>query len=279
MAVISSSSVLPGAGGISPPQRGECEVSARWQLSYVSSNRGYFLQGPGTLVECKLENMKDSLLQSPQAGGNGRAPLRTDLRCKLLERILNGKLSPGVRVNESRLAKGLRVSRTPLREALFQLERERFVRSDPDRGFSIEPISAREIRELYPMLWALECLALRLCGPRATLAVPSLTKLNNALRTTRNPKRALILDNSWHETLLASCPNRRLQDAIQGLRLAVRRYELLYMRELPLINVSVHQHQEIIRAVKEGDTALALDKLEENWRFSMEELLVRVGEP
>jgi DNA-binding FadR family transcriptional regulator len=82
-------------------------------------------------------------------------PLRADLRLKVLERILNGKLSPGVRVNESRLAKELGVSRTPLREALFQLEREGFVRSDRDRGFSVEPMSAREIRELYPMLWTL----------------------------------------------------------------------------------------------------------------------------
>lgn len=223
--------------------------------------------------------MKASLLQATKTAKNGRVPLRADLRLKVLERILSGKLSPGSRVNESRLAKELNVSRTPLREALFQLEREAFVRSDRDRGFSVEPMSGREIRELYPMLWTLECLALRLCGPRATLAVPSLTKLNNQLRTTRNPKRALILDNTWHETLLASCPNRRLQDHIQGLRLAIRRYELVYMRELPLINVSVHQHQEIIKAVKDGDTGLALEKLEENWHFSMQELLVRVGEP
>jgi len=223
--------------------------------------------------------MKASLSQATQTAKNGRVPLRADLRLKVLERILNGKLSPGSRVNESRLAKELNVSRTPLREALFQLEREGFVRSDRDRGFSVEPMSGREIRELYPILWTLECLALRLCGPRATLAVPSLTKLNNELRTTRKPKRALILDNTWHETLLASCPNRRLQDYIQGLRLGIRRYEFVYMREVPLINVSVHQHQEIIKAVKDGDTGLALEKLEENWRFSMEELLVRVGEP
>jgi DNA-binding GntR family transcriptional regulator len=223
--------------------------------------------------------MKASLLTTTQTAKNGRLPLRADLRLKVLERILSGKLSPGGRVNESRLAKELHVSRTPLREALFQLEREGFVRSDRDRGFSVEPMSAREIRELYPILWTLECLALRLCGPRATLAVPKLIKLNNKLHSTHNPKRALILDNSWHETLLASCPNRRLQDHIQGLRLAIRRYELVYMRELPLINVSVHQHQEIAKAVRDGDTALALDKLEENWRFSMDELLVRVGEP
>jgi DNA-binding GntR family transcriptional regulator len=223
--------------------------------------------------------MKASQLQATPTAKNGRVPLRADLRLKVLEQILNGKLSPASRVNESRLAKELNVSRTPLREALFQLEREGFVRSDRDRGFSVEPMSGREIRELYPILWTLECLALRLCGPRATLAVPSLTRLNNGLRSTRNPKRALILDNTWHETLLASCPNRRLQDYIQGLRLGIRRYELVYMREVPLINVSVHQHQEIIKAVKDGDTGLALEKLEENWRFSMEELLVRVGEP
>ena len=223
--------------------------------------------------------MKSSPLQAPRAPENGRTPLRTDLRLKVLDQILIGKLSPGGPVNESRLAKELSVSRTPLREALFQLEREGFVRSAKDRGFSIEPMSAREIRELYPMLWTLECLALRLCGPRITLAVPSLTRLNNELRNARAPKRALSLDGMWHETLLGSCPNARLRDAVLGLRLAIRRYETLYMQELALITVSIRQHQEIIKAIKDGNIAAALGKLEEHWRFGMEELLVRFGEP
>ena len=211
--------------------------------------------------------------------GSAQEPLRTDLRRKLLERILTGKLSPGARVKESILARELNVSRTPLREALFQLERDGFVRSDRDRGFSVEPISAREIRELYPMLWTLEGLALKLSGRRAALVVPKLIHLNNALRRSGEPKRALMIDSKWHESLLSSCPNHRLNETIASLRLAVRRYEIIYMRELTLIAVSVQQHQEIIDALKVAQTELALSKLEENWRFSMDELLVRLDEP
>jgi DNA-binding GntR family transcriptional regulator len=206
-------------------------------------------------------------------------PLRAKLRRTLLDRILHGQLSPGTRIKEVKVAAELKVSRTPLREALLQLERDGFVRSDRDRGFSVEPISPREIRELYPMLWTLEELALKLCGPRVALAIPELSRINKALQRSREPKRALLLDSRWHETLLESCPNRKLHETLASLRLAVRRYELVYMREVTLIAISVRQHLEIIEALKADKMELALNKLEENWRFSMDELLVRLGEP
>jgi DNA-binding GntR family transcriptional regulator len=206
-------------------------------------------------------------------------PLRTKLRRTLLDRIIHGQLPPGTRIKEVKVARELEVSRTPLREALLQLERDGFVRSDRDRGFSVEPISPREIRELYPMLWTLEELALRLSGPRVALAIPELSRINRALQRSRESKQALLLDNRWHESLLASSPNRKLRETLASLRLSVRRYELIYMREVTLVATSVRQHAEIIDALKNGNMDLALSKLQENWRFSMDELLVRLGEP
>ena len=209
-----------------------------------------------------------------------RAPLRDDLRQLLLDRILSGELPPGSRITESRLAAELGVSRTPLREALFHLESDGFVRSDLARGFSVAPLSVREVRESYPILQALESLALRSLGPLAASTTPELRRINEELAAAAgDPERGRLLDHQWHEALLAACPNRRLLDLIARLKETVSRYERLYMRDATLVAASVAQHLRIIGALEAGDFERAVREIEENWRFALEMLLVRLGEP
>jgi DNA-binding GntR family transcriptional regulator len=206
-------------------------------------------------------------------------PIRSDLRRIVLERIVRGELAPGVRIKESRLAEELGTSRTPLREALIKLEQEGFVRSELAHGFSVEPLSGREVRETYPLLWTLEGLALRSSGAALYPLLGELSRINTALANSREPEERLRLDTQWHETLLSTCPNRRLNGIIVGLRTAIRRYEHLFMSDAELVVESVHQHRQIIEALQVRDVERAERILTENWRVSMELLLVRLGEP
>jgi DNA-binding GntR family transcriptional regulator len=208
-----------------------------------------------------------------------QGPMRNDLRRVVLERIVRGELRPGDRIKESRLADELGASRTPLREALFSLEREGFVRSELARGFSVEPLSGREVREIYPILWTLEGLALRASVPLVYLLIDELSKLNSRFATNLRPDRAIEADTRWHETLLGSCPNRRLNQWLGALRATVRRYEYVYMRNPTLIAESIRQHQKIIDALMDNDIEAAVQRLTRNWQFGMEMLLVRLGEP
>jgi DNA-binding GntR family transcriptional regulator len=209
-----------------------------------------------------------------------RSPLREDIRQTVLERILSGELPPGSRITESRLATELGVSRTPLREALFNLESEGFVRSDLARGFSVAPLSVREVRESYPILQTLESLALRSIGALAEAAAPELRKINKELGAVAGDSaRGQLLDHQWHDALLAACPNRRLLDLIARLKETVSRYERLYMRDATLVAASVAQHLRVIEALEARDLDRAVRELEENWRFALETLLVRLGEP
>src|SRR5881396_1764111 len=116
------------------------------------------------------------------------APIRADLRRIVLERIVRGELAPGVRIKESRLAEELGTSRTPLREALINLEQEGFVRSELAHGFSVEPLSGREVRETYPILWTLEGLALRASGNAIYTLLGELTKINATLADSEEPE-------------------------------------------------------------------------------------------
>lgn len=204
-------------------------------------------------------------------------PLRADIRRQVLDQILHGKIAPGAHIIEATLASELNVSRTPLREALSQLEQEGFVTSSRDRGFFAAGMTEREVREIYPILSALESLALRLAGKGVLLSIEELTKINNQLKKTHKPKDSLVLDTRWHETLIAYCPNQRLKDFISYSRLIAWRYELIYMKEEKLIDVSFKQHAAIIEALEAGDTETATVRLEENWRFGMDVLLLRLN--
>jgi DNA-binding GntR family transcriptional regulator len=208
-----------------------------------------------------------------------RVPIRADLRRTVLERIVRGELAPGARIKESRLAEELGVSRTPLREVLINLEQEGFVRSELAHGFSVELLSGREVREIYPLVWTLECLALRSSGAAVSLLLGRLADINGTFAAATTASERLELDRSWHETLLSHCPNQRLNTLLSGLRTALRRYEHLFMSDAELVTESVRQHRQIIEALQAKDAEAAERALTENWRVSMELLLIRLGEP
>src|SRR5215471_12036634 len=104
---------------------------------------------------------------------------------ELSREIVKGKLQPGARLVEAQLSARMGLSRTPLREALFRLEREGLVRTELRRGFSVSPLSEREARETYSIVAALESLGLRqslLVEP----LVPRLREANKRLWTARS---------------------------------------------------------------------------------------------
>lgn len=203
-----------------------------------------------------------------------RIPLRSEVKRLLLEGLLHGDPAPGSAVNETELSVKLGVSRTPLREALLALERERFIGSDPGKGFYVVPLTAREVEEIYPIIWTLEGLALRSTGVVRPARLEELARINGQLeRAKAAPDAALRSDRLWHDTLLAGCANQRLLESIQDLKNQAHRYEYAYMKHSGKLITSVEQHREIIEALRDGDRRRAISLLERNWRVSLEFLI------
>lgn len=80
--------------------------------------------------------------------------------------ILKGEFKPGARLIERELASKLNISRTPIREALFRLESEGFVKTVPRKGVIVSDISVNEIIEVFTILSSLEVLAAKLAAQR-----------------------------------------------------------------------------------------------------------------
>ena len=173
----------------------------------------------------------------------------------LRERIIQGDLPPGHRLAEEALAKEFGISRTPIREALFQLKREGLVTGKTNCGFAVAPLSGRDIREIYPIMAAFESLALITTGMLAKAAVPELEMLNAALADSEgNPAEEIAADAAWHETLLRRCPNARLREMTNGLRPLTFRYEHAFREEAGQLHVSVKHHDLIAQEIAKGDS-------------------------
>ena len=111
-------------------------------------------------------------------------PLREKIYNKLIGEIVTGQLNPGERLSEGSLAKRFHVSRTPIREALLQLEKLGYVAHQKNVGTIVKKISPEGVREIFEVVAALEGMAVELFGklPPAPEDMAELAQLQKDLR-------------------------------------------------------------------------------------------------
>jgi DNA-binding GntR family transcriptional regulator len=199
-----------------------------------------------------------------------RTSVRDQVRSEIVRMILRGELPPGSNITESSLSNALSVSRTPVREALLGLEADALVYTDPRRGFFVQELTLTEVRDVYPIMWALEQLAIDLTEEFPPALLKELKQLNQRMRKFgRDPHVAIDLDREWHELLVAQCGNQRLAEDLKRLRTTLRRYEYAYMSEGGLLKGSLAQHDAIVEALAAGDRATAREVLKDNIAISL----------
>ncbi len=196
-----------------------------------------------------------------------RLSLRDQAHDRLMKLILRNELEAGERINESRLAEELSISRSPLREALNQLEEEGFVVSQTGRGYFVRELDIDEARELYVILADLESLAVRLAGPATRGRIAELRRLNERIPVDpEDSGRAIAVNRAWHEELVSGCPNGRLLEILASLQRHVSRYEHAYfVAGETRLQASKRFHEEIIDALEAGDDVEIQRAIERHW--------------
>ena len=196
---------------------------------------------------------------------------RTSLRLQTQERlrslILAGRLPPTTNVVERDLSAQLGISRTPLREALLGLESEGLLRTEPGRGFFVSELSVEEARELYPLIWTLESMAVQRGRPTE---LAELARLGAVFRQADGPEAAMEHDRAWHEELIGRCGCPRTAAILEGARAAAARYEYGFFSDGAAIRASAAEHDAILAELRKRRFKRAAALLEKNWQKGLQ---------
>jgi DNA-binding GntR family transcriptional regulator len=171
---------------------------------------------------------------------------------------------PGeVRLDERQLASDLGVSRTPVREAMAQLEREGFVRSVPRRGIYVVRKTRAEVIELITAWAALESMAARLITQNAT--DEEIVTLRKMFAKFENGELHARLDEysevniEFHQSIIRMSRNRVLIDLAENLFTHMRMIRRKTIGEEDRADRSIRDHMNIIQALEARDTERAED--------------------
>jgi len=204
---------------------------------------------------------------------NERVDLRTssDEVARILRNLIaSGTMRAGTKLDEVRLSERLGVSRTPLREAIIGLEHEGWVRRVPNKGARVVAADERLVREIYPVLGALECEAVRLSGERLVRSADALRQVNEKLRRADRRPEQHKLDAQFHRMLVEQCENPRLLALIESHWALARRFDGAFERGTANHGGSCDQHEEIVEALVAGKVEGAAELLREHWQQGVE---------
>jgi DNA-binding GntR family transcriptional regulator len=166
-----------------------------------------------------------------------------------------------IRLDERRLAQDFGISRTPVREAMAQLEREGFVRSVPRRGVYVVRKTRREAIELITAWAALESMAARLITENA--GDNEIAALRGMFATFENGKVRAHLDEyseiniEFHQAIVRMSRNVVLIDLAENLFTHMRMIRRKTIGEKDRADRSIRDHMHIIEALEARDTLRA----------------------
>lgn len=183
----------------------------------------------------------------------------------LLEQIITGKLSPYEKLEEKTISGAMKVSRTPVREALKRLETNGYVTISPRKGCFVKNLSPEEIDDIYKILAKLEGLAMELAGPN--IAKEELDELQKMTETIELAYHESRYRKAWEENLRFHflvahlSGNRALEDLIQQSRKKVHLYRYFEVT-IGRMNEYTSDHWGIIEALRKKDHELAAEQME-----------------
>ena len=178
----------------------------------------------------------------------------------LKERIIRNELKPSEYLNERVLCKELGMSKTPIREALQHLERNRFVVIIPNKGCFVSNISLELVREVFEIREIHECAAARIAAQRVDPdQFSDIFKLCEALKNadTLEEKSNLLSGYEIHSRIVEAANNSLLTEFYGMIHDHIRRIRVYFLNRFDVerLHETTHEHLRILEAVRAGDAS------------------------
>ena len=191
-----------------------------------------------------------------------------ELRQDLEAEIFAGRLAPGQRLDESKLAARFGVSRTPVREALLQLASIGLVEMRPRQGAVVAAVTIRRLLQMFEVMAELEAFCARLAARRMTPEERRVLEASHracAEQAERGETDAYYEANRcFHEALYAGAHNRYLEDSTSALRNRLSPYRRFQLNQPGRIKRSLAEHDAVVRAVLAGDPDAAAEAMRDH---------------
>jgi DNA-binding GntR family transcriptional regulator len=185
----------------------------------------------------------------------------------------NGSLTPGSAIDMNAISKKLAVSKTPLRDALIQLESEGFVTIRPRRGIIVNELTLDEIKNFYEILGALESSVLATVFSKIKARhIERMEHLNTLQRQALDSaagERYYQLNLEFHDIFLDLSANNLIKKTLTSLKRRLYDFPKRdYIRQWELINLD--EHDRLVTSIKKGNRAGAVAIIKnEHWSFAI----------
>jgi DNA-binding GntR family transcriptional regulator len=187
------------------------------------------------------------------------------LREQIEERIITGTYPPGTRLDEMELAGAFGVSRTPIREALIQLEAGGFIERRPRKGWAVCAIPPGRLCEMFDVMAELEAMCARLAARRASdddhRRIREAHEACEQARLSDDPDAYYRLNEQFHHAIYEASHNAFLVEQAKALHRRLRPYRRLQLRVRNRMATSFDEHGRVVAAILAGDGGQAAEHL------------------
>lgn len=191
--------------------------------------------------------------------------------------ILDGKYKDNESLNELKISQELNVSRTPVREAIMQLELEGLVKNIPNKGAIVIGISEKDIEDIYAIRIRVEGLASRLSAQNINkeelLALEQIADLQEFFLIKNDIAQLEELDSKFHTIIYESSRSRPLRFMLSTFHNYIKHARgISFQAEGRAIN-SINEHRKILNAISCANIELAEEVTAEHITNAKESLL------
>ncbi len=189
--------------------------------------------------------------------GTDKYSLRGRVFARLRENILSGRYREHEALKETDISEEMGVSRTPVREALRQLELEGLVQIIPNKGAYVTGITQKDVEDIYAIRALLEGLCARWATERITKeqleAMEEALYLSEFHASKGNAQQLTELDNQFHEILYEACGSKMLGHTLQDFHEYVKRIRKRTLSDHERGREAVQEHRRIMEAIRQKD--------------------------
>ncbi len=196
--------------------------------------------------------------------------ISAQIRLRIESAIASGELEPGDAIDEVALASQHKVSRTPVREALLQLQAQGILSSTPRGGCIVAKMNLQQLLSLWELLAELEGVAVRLACERMTPEeIKALVKQHRSsqkLAKNEDMEGWQEANLAFHEIIYEGARNPFLRQEVMRIRSRTGAYRRHAFGALGRIKSSYEQHEKIVNALDKRDVAAALACMSDHMR-------------